>query len=131
MWAFCLHLEPLYLVCLQIPVTPLTCESLNFILLFYFYFFHVYLVNVPFCCTLGKYLKSKLYVSHFSYPISLFLQLLFISFSLADGQLARKTAGHQVKKPFAFALSSLLFHSVCVNRDKCCLDPLLSPEGQS
>lgn len=75
----------------------------------FFCFLNVHLLNVSFCCSLRKHLKSKWYLSFSCLPLSIFpfVPLSFISFSLADGQLARRTAVQQVKNPFT--LSSLLF----------------------
>lgn len=102
--------------------------------LFSFASLNVYLLDVCLCCTLRKHLKI-LIISLLFLPLppnflfSLFIPLLFISLSATDGQLARRTAGQQVKNPFTFTLSSLLFLSDSVflfgyvNRDKYCCDP--------
>lgn len=106
-------------------------------------YFHVFLTNMSIYSSPRKH--GKLYplcFTPFSKNLLLLLSLtrLFffsISFSLADGQLPRKTAGQQVKNLFAFSLSCLLFNSassfpsVCINKKKSAADLGVLGIGQS
>lgn len=111
--AFCLYLflpslekEPPYSVCLQNSEKPPCCWFVKACIIFAL--LYMGLVNVSFCSAPRKCFNLNYISPIFPFlllPVSPFLQLLFISFSLADGQLARKTVGQQVKNPFTLALS--------------------------